>query len=154
MLRYFISAVVGYLLGSLSFAVIVSKTKFKKDIRNYGSNNAGMTNTARTFGKKAAAVVFLGDFIKPMIAALIALFLISGEENPVGCAYVAGASAVIGHIFPVFFGFKGGKGVASMFGVTTVMSPFRFWLCRFSLRCPLQKWFRSRRLSRLCAFPS
>ena len=59
MLRYFISAVVGYLLGSLSFAVIVSKTKFKKDIRNYGSNNAGMTNTARTFGKKAAAVVFL-----------------------------------------------------------------------------------------------
>ena len=123
MLRYFISAVVGYLLGSLSFAVIVSKTKFKKDIRNYGSNNAGMTNTARTFGKKAAAVVFLGDFIKPMIAALIALFLISGKDNPVGCAYIAGTAAVIGHIFPVFFGFKGGKGVASMFGVATVMSP-------------------------------
>ena len=60
MLHYLISAIVGYVLGSLSFAVIVSKTKYKKDIRDYGSNNAGMTNTARTFGKKAAAVFDFG----------------------------------------------------------------------------------------------
>ena len=123
MFHYFLSAVVGYILGSLSFAVIVSKAKYKKDIREYGSNNAGMTNTARTFGKKAAAVVFIGDFIKPMIAVLIAVFLISGKTDSAGCGYIAGTAAVIGHIFPVFFGFKGGKGVASMFGVTTVMTP-------------------------------
>lgn len=123
MLHYLISAIVGYFLGSVSFAVIVSKTKYKKDIRDYGSNNAGMTNTARTFGKKAAAAVFIGDFVKPMVAAMLAVFLISGEDNSVGCGYIAGTAAVIGHIFPVFFGFKGGKGVASMFGVTTVMTP-------------------------------
>ena len=68
-------------------------------------------------------IAFLFFFVVKIVKLGNSLFLISGKENPVGCAYIAGTAAVIGHIFPVFFGFKGGKGVASMFGVTTAMSP-------------------------------
>lgn len=123
MIRYLLSAITGYILGSLSFGIIVSKLKYKKDIRDYGSNNAGMTNTARTFGKKAAAVVFIGDFLKPILACIIAVFLISDGTDKASFGYIAGTSAILGHIFPMFFQFRGGKGVASMFGVSALMCP-------------------------------
>ncbi len=122
-LRYLLCALTGYLLGSLNFGIIVSKLLYKKDVRNYGSKNAGMTNTARTFGKNAGALVFTGDFIKPVAACYIAIFLISGGKNIMTCGYIAGLATIIGHVFPVFFGFKGGKGVATMFGMALALCP-------------------------------
>ena len=109
----FLSLLIGYLLGSLSFAVIIGKLFFKKDVREVGSKSAGATNVLRTLGKKAAAAVTVGDMLKGIIAYLIAYPI--GEIYGVGefCAILAGSGAVFGHIFPLYFNFKGGKGVLS-----------------------------------------
>ena len=104
--------IIGYLLGSLNFAILVSKKLGKDDVRNHGSKNAGTTNMLRTYGKKAALMTFLGDFLKAVVACFIGR-LCFGVEG----AYIAGLFCVIGHIFPVFFKFKGGKGVATTAGV-------------------------------------
>ncbi len=108
-----LSLVIGYLLGSLSFAVIIGKLFYKKDVREVGSKSAGATNVLRTLGKKAAAMVTVGDMLKGIIAYLIALPI--GSLYGIGelSAILAGSGAVFGHIFPVYFKFKGGKGVLS-----------------------------------------
>jgi glycerol-3-phosphate acyltransferase PlsY len=98
---------VSYLLGSLNFAIIISGKTYRQDIRNHGSKNAGMTNMMRTYGKKAAALTLLGDMLKAVVSCLIGYALI-GQLG----AYIAGLFCMIGHIFPVFYRFKGGKGVA------------------------------------------
>ncbi len=116
MLGYIVSAVTAYLLGSLSFGIIFSKLKYKKDIRDYGSNNAGMTNMLRTFGKGAAALVFLFDTLKGAAAVLIAKYLLHFDGDPTVCAYTAMVFVVLGHLFPLYFGFRGGKGVATLVG--------------------------------------
>lgn len=105
--------VIGYLLGSLSFAVIIGKIFYKKDVRESGSKSAGATNVLRTLGKKAAAAVTVGDLLKGIIAYLIAYPI--GNMFGVGeySAVAAGVAAVFGHIFPLYFNFKGGKGVLS-----------------------------------------
>lgn len=127
MLRYIFSAVLAYLLGSLSFGIILSKTKYKKDIRDYGSNNAGMTNMLRTFGKGAAAFVFIFDALKGTAAVLIAQYLLAGDAaDPLTCAYIAGVFVVLGHLFPIYFGFKGGKGAATALGAMTAVTPIIF----------------------------
>jgi len=126
MLNWILTAAVAYLLGSLSFGIILSKVKYKKDIRDYGSNNAGMTNTLRTFGKGAAAFVFIFDALKGTLAALLAKYLLCGDQDPVLCAYVAVFFAVFGHMFPVYFKFKGGKGAATALGATTALQPLTF----------------------------
>ena len=113
MLGYIVSAVTAYLLGSLSFGIIFSKLKYKKDIRDYGSNNAGMTNMLRTFGKGAAAV-------------LIAKYLLHFDGDPTVCAYTAMVFVVLGHLFPLYFGFRGGKGVATSLGAATALAPITF----------------------------
>lgn len=102
----------GYLLGSINFAIILSKRFGNDDVRNHGSKNAGTTNMLRTYGKKAALMTFIGDFLKAIITCFIGR-LCFGVEG----AYIAGLFCVIGHIFPVFFKFKGGKGVATTAGV-------------------------------------
>lgn len=126
MLNWILSAAVAYLLGSLSFGIILSKVKYKKDIRDYGSNNAGMTNTLRTFGKGAAAFVFIFDALKGALAALLAKYLLCGDQAPVLCAYIAVFFAVLGHMFPVYFKFRGGKGAATALGATTALQPLTF----------------------------
>lgn len=126
MVHYLLSALVAYLLGSLSFGIILSKTKYKKDIRDYGSKNAGMTNTLRTFGKKAAAFVFLFDALKGTAAVLLAKYLLCGSADATLCAYIALVFVVAGHMFPVFFGFRGGKGAATALGATTALAPLTF----------------------------
>ena len=126
MLNWFLSAAVAYLLGSLSFGIILSKVKYKKDIRDYGSNNAGMTNTLRTFGKRAAAFVFIFDALKGVVAVLLAKYLLCGDQDPVLCAYIAMFFVVLGHMFPVYFKFKGGKGAATALGATTAFQPLTF----------------------------
>ena len=99
--------IVSYLLGSINTSIIVSKILIGDDIRNYGSGNAGATNTLRTVGKKGAALVVLGDVLKTVVAILVAK-IISHDPSAV---YIAGIGAVIGHNFPVYFNFRGGKGI-------------------------------------------
>ncbi len=95
-----------YLLGSINTAIIVSKMMYHDDIRNHGSGNAGFTNVMRTYGKKAAVITFVGDLAKTMIAVLIG-WCVFGYLT----AYIAGLACLVGHVFPIFYGFKGGKGV-------------------------------------------
>ncbi len=118
-------AVIGYLLGSVNTAIIVTRLfKQKADIRNYGSGNAGMTNVLRSVGKLPALLTFLGDFLKNVCAVLagwLVMYLIlhyaleggDGPEVIQAGKYIAGVFCVIGHIFPLYYGFRGGKGVAT-----------------------------------------
>lgn len=126
---YLLSGTVGYLLGSLCFGIIISKLFMKKDIRTEGSNNAGATNMLRTFGKGPAAAVFIGDFLKAAAAVLLAKYLFSGIDASADrqiCAYIAGLCAVLGHMFPVYFRFKGGKGVVTAVAVFVTIEPLVF----------------------------
>ena len=103
----------GYLLGSISFSILLSRLKYQDDIRRHGSGNAGMTNTLRTYGKLSAVIVLAGDFGMGFLAAWLGWRL----GGAAGAAYLAGLFAVIGHMFPIYFGFRGGKGVATAAGV-------------------------------------
>ena len=104
---WLLTLVIGYLLGALSGAITVSRLFNKDDIRRHGSGNAGTTNVLRTYGKKEAALTLAFDFAKTMAAIYIGRLLIGGF----GVA-VAGVGATIGHAFPVYYGFKGGKAAA------------------------------------------
>jgi glycerol-3-phosphate acyltransferase PlsY len=113
-LKVFAALAVGYLLGSINTAVIVGKI-YGKDIRSHGSKSAGLTNTLRVLGKSAAVFVLVGDIVKGVIACLIGLrvgvYVHSGEAADCVSLLAAGAGAVVGHNWPVYFGFKGGKGM-------------------------------------------
>ena len=104
---YVIAAVIAYLLGSVSVSVILTKLVFHNDVRSQGSGNAGATNVARVFGMGAGVITLLGDVAKTVIAMLLGKWL--GGET--GLA-IAGAACLIGHCWPVYFRFKGGKGVS------------------------------------------
>ncbi|MGR9071606.1 MAG: glycerol-3-phosphate 1-O-acyltransferase PlsY [Gammaproteobacteria bacterium] len=106
-------APVAYLLGSVSSAIIVCRFMGLPDPRQQGSNNPGATNVMRIGGKKAAAITLLGDALKGLIAVLIAKF--AGASADV--VAMVGLLAILGHMYPIFFGFKGGKGVATGCGV-------------------------------------
>lgn len=128
-----ICAVISYLMGSFNSAIIVVKIMKGEDIRNFGSGNAGLTNTLRCFGKLPALFTLLGDLLKGIAAVLICRLICSlmgigiGPENDVYfIGYVAGLCAVIGHIFPVYYGFKGGKGVLVGVSVFLVIDPMVF----------------------------
>ena len=120
-------AAVGYFLGSVNSAIIISKIRYRQDIRQYGSKNAGMTNMLRTYGKSAAAMTLLGDVAKAVIACLIGKLLL-GESG----GYVAGFFCIIGHVFPIYYGFKGGKGVLTLASMVLVMN-WQTFLVLFTL---------------------
>ncbi len=103
-----ITFVVSYLLGSINTSIIVSKIMIGDDIRNHGSGNAGATNTLRTVGKKGALFVVLGDVLKTVIAIVAAKLFLLDETQ---ATFIAGIGAVLGHNFPVYFKFRGGKGI-------------------------------------------
>lgn len=130
LIKVILSIAAGYLLGSLNAALIVSKAFYKKDIREFGSGNAGLTNVLRTFGKGAATAVLALDFLKGILACFVGQLLTGNVEN-MGWAgmYLAGFAAVIGHNWPVFFGFKGGKGVLTSFAVILYISPLPASIC-------------------------
>lgn len=111
-LRYTIAIIVAYLLGSLNFSIIVSKLTLKKDIREFGSGNAGSTNSLRVMGAKKTVVVMLGDFLKNIVAMLL-VKPIMGDFDATTIALFAAIACVLGHTFPLYFGFRGGKGVLS-----------------------------------------
>ena len=116
------AVVAAYLIGSLSFAVIVSKFYGLDDPRSYGSGNPGATNVLRSGRKKAAALTLLGDALKGLVAVLLARWLQShfGLADEVVAAVAVAVLA--GHMWPLFFGFKGGKGVATALGVLLALS--------------------------------
>ncbi len=123
---FLLACLVGYLLGSIDFGILVSKYLYHDDIRAHGSGSAGMTNMLRTFGKKAAALTALGDVLKGVAAALLGEWLFASlvpQLEPVCGAYLCGVLAVIGHLFPVFFHFKGGKGVLCAAGAIIATEP-------------------------------
>lgn len=119
-----IFVVVGYLIGSISWSIIITKFKYHDDIRTKGSGNAGATNTLRNFGIKVGLIVFILDILKPIIAALIAYEVKIHSTNFLSGILVQAAAfgAIIGHIFPIFFKFKGGKGAASFLGLFILMN--------------------------------
>lgn len=120
--------VVGYLLGSISFAVLLVRIIVGTDIRAEGSGNAGATNVLRAHGKKLALVVALLDVAKG--AAAVALVRLV-TADPFWAA-AAGLAAVIGHVFPIFYGFRGGKGVATAVGAFLVLAPLAL-LCSLAV---------------------
>lgn len=123
MIYLILSAIISYLVGSISSAIIISKTFYDTDIRKTGSKNAGATNTLRAFGKKAGATVFIFDFSKGLLCALAAKYLVYFLNAPYECVLVAGFFVQLGHIFPLFFKFKGGKGVATAAGAALAIMP-------------------------------
>lgn len=110
--EWILSIILGYLLGSVPFALVIGKVFYKTDVRNYGSRNLGGGNTGRVLGKKAGLAVMALDLLK----VTLAIYITSHFEQQEITMAVAGLSAAIGHCFPVFARFKGGKAVAAMYG--------------------------------------
>jgi len=127
MAAYIIVGLVAYLIGSISFSIIISKKMAGFDVREKGSGNAGATNMLRSVGKKAAALTLLGDALKGVVAIIFALVVgnLAKEADNELLKYIAGILVVVGHTFPIFFGFKGGKGVATSLGVILMLN----WKC-------------------------
>ena len=119
MVKYIFIFVISYLLGSVNTSIIVGKLKSGEDIRKFGSGNAGATNALRTFGKKAAIFVVVGDVLKAVISILVAKLILNEELS----VYIASIGVILGHNFPILFGFKGGKGIV----VSAVSALFADW---------------------------
>ena len=112
-------AIIAYLIGSINFSVILSKKMAGFDVRQKGSGNAGTTNMLRSVGKKAAAITLICDILKGVVSIGIAILVgyLFNAQNKSILVQIAAIAVVIGHTFPIFFGFKGGKGVATSLGV-------------------------------------
>lgn len=123
---YVATAVISYLIGSLNMAILISKFHKSKDIRDYGSGNAGMTNMLRTFGKRAATWTFVGDFLKGAIVVFVAREIGKSLQMNLDLAYIAALFVMLGHIYPLYFGFKGGKGIATALGAMFVLNWIAF----------------------------
>ncbi len=137
---------IAYLLGSINSAIIVSRVLYRDDIRKHGSGNAGMTNMLRTYGKNAALLTLLGDLLKTVLSVLIG-GLVFGFLYLRGIAlsympYLAGLFCVIGHIKPIYYGFKGGKGVLCTATAVLMLCPpvFLFLFVAFALIVWLTKY--------------
>lgn len=121
-MAYIVVAIVAYLLGSISFSVLISKKLAGFDVRKKGSGNAGATNVLRSVGKKAAIITLICDVLKGVIAVLFAYIIgniFAGLNNSM-LIKLAGIFVIIGHTYPVFFEFKGGKGIATALGVLLI----------------------------------
>ena len=132
MSTYLLAAFVGYLLGSFPTGLLIGRWLCNIDIRQYGSKNIGTTNMFRTLGPKAASIVLVGDMGKGMLAVAFANWL-AGEPQ-IALGLTGGLAAVLGHNYPIFLKFKGGRGVATAFGVLCLLQPkvvmivFPVWL--------------------------
>ena len=124
-----VTAIIAYLIGSINFSIILSKKMAGFDVREKGSGNAGTTNMLRAVGKKAAAITLVCDILKGVVAILVAMFIgnVVEEANKPLLVQIAGIAVILGHTFPIFFKFKGGKGVATSLGVL-IMSNWQIGL--------------------------
>ena len=130
--KFVLVAFIGYLLGSIPFGLIISRRKAKIDIRQYGSGKTGGTNVLRTLGRKAFLLVATLDILKGMLAVAIAGLIVSkdfmtignlGYLGPIFAQALAALAAIVGHIWPIFIKFKGGRGVATFFGGLIALYP-------------------------------
>ncbi|MBQ7131467.1 MAG: glycerol-3-phosphate 1-O-acyltransferase PlsY [Oscillospiraceae bacterium] len=126
-----ISAVISYLMGGLNSAIISVKLLEGEDIRKHGSGNAGLTNTLRCFGKVPAICTLVGDLLKGVIAVLISKYVVLALILPeleftAFIGYFSGIFCILGHIFPIYYGFKGGKGVLVSSSILLVVDPVCF----------------------------
>ena len=128
-LAYVITGVAAYLLGSISTGSLVSKTHHGPNLREVGSKNTGASNVLRTMGKRNGLITFLGDCGKAALACLIGRWLLAPYDMSLYGAMLAGLIVIIGHNWPMFFQFKGGKGVASSCGVMLVCFPIPALVC-------------------------
>ena len=117
MIEFTLTLVTSYLLGSVSFAIVVAHVYGLPDPRSHGSGNPGATNMLRTGRKSAAVLTLLGDALKGYLAVWLAQWASQAWDLPAYTPYLAALAAFLGHLFPVFFDFKGGKGVATALGV-------------------------------------
>ncbi|MDP3387882.1 MAG: glycerol-3-phosphate 1-O-acyltransferase PlsY, partial [Eubacteriales bacterium] len=123
-MKLFIVALIGYMIGNISNAYLIGRIFLKKDVRNYGSGNAGATNALRAFGAKVGIVVFLLDVLKGIIAVYI-----GNRINPEFGGFVAGIAVIAGHNWPATLKFKGGKGIATSIGVMLMINPLLSLIC-------------------------
>lgn len=150
--------IVAYLIGSIPTAVWVSKAFFDIDIREYGSGNSGATNTYRVLGPKWGTFVMIVDMIKAIVAVKLAFFLPESFENDIYLVNLQlglGLSAVLGHIFPLWADFRGGKGVATLFGMVLGIQPNVALCCVgvFILVLYLTRWVSLSSILASVAFP-
>ncbi len=130
LLSIIVAAALGYFLGSCNFSIIFVKIMTGKDIREMGSKNAGLTNTYRCAGKNCALLTLVGDVFKSVLAVYLAFWFcgmmkagMKPDNNVLYIGYIAGIGAVAGHIFPIYYGFKGGKGVLAGAAAFLVIDP-------------------------------
>ena len=123
MVIYIIVVILAYCIGSINFSVILSRKMAGFDVREKGSKNAGTTNMLRTVGKKAALITLICDILKGIVAVLLALVIgkIGKSFNIEILKYIAGFAVILGHTFPIFFEFRGGKGIATALGVLLIL---------------------------------
>lgn len=126
-----ISAVISYLLGSCNSSIIVVRLLKHEDIREVGSKNAGLTNTLRCYGKFPALLTLLGDLGKGIVSVLLSILVFrvmlgEGGFNRQTVGYISGIFAILGHIFPIYYGFRGGKGVLVSSSILLVIDPLTF----------------------------
>ena len=132
MIYFILSLIISYLIGSISFAIIFSKIYNLSDPRTYGSNNAGATNVMRTGNKRAAIYTLIGDCLKGVVVVCLAhIFFGSIHDGDVLIA-LCGIMVILGHIYPIFFKFRGGKGVATAIGVLLGFNLLLALLCIIS----------------------
>lgn len=132
-IAFFLTAVISYLLGSCNSAIITVKLMKHVDVRDYGSKNAGLTNTLRCFGKVCALFTLIGDLLKGVMAVFISRGIFEWFNIGIGAnndtrfiGYIAGIFAVLGHIFPIYYNFKGGKGILVSAAILLAVDPFSF----------------------------
>ena len=123
-MMYLISLIISYLLGSIPFGLLIAKLFNKGDIRKVGSGNIGATNVMRVGGLRLAGLVWLLDMAKAVAAVLIGRY-VGGEVLAVWCGFVA----IVGHCFPIWLRFHGGKGVSCLFGILLAVNPILFVVC-------------------------
>jgi acyl phosphate:glycerol-3-phosphate acyltransferase len=124
MMEIIFASIIGYLIGNISNAYLMGKILLRKDVREYGSGNAGATNALRAFGVKIGIAVFILDILKGILAVYIGRRL-----NPEAGQYFAGIFAIAGHNWPIMLKFKGGKGIATSIGVMLMINPFVSGIC-------------------------
>ncbi|MBS5115862.1 MAG: glycerol-3-phosphate 1-O-acyltransferase PlsY [Erysipelotrichaceae bacterium] len=118
--------ILAYLYGSIPFALVIGKLFYHTDVREYGSGNLGGSNTGRVLGKKAGLIVIILDISKCMISVLVTMLLSNIVELPDYAIYLVALSCIIGHCFPIFASFKGGKAVSVFFGYLLATSFYMF----------------------------
>ena len=132
-LLVFFSVIIGYLFGSIPTAVWIGRIYYNLDVREHGSKNAGATNTFRVLGKKPGIIVLLIDVLKGIIASIFPILFMDLHEMSyaflISLRLVSSIFSMIGHVLPIFAGFKGGKGVATSLGVLIGLQPFAALLC-------------------------